>query len=74
MGTQAGVHLRGRPHSQVSALRHGELARDDRHPWLTEVLALCDQPRDRTDGYFDAWLPGGFDPRPGSRIPPQRTP
>ncbi|MEU0535809.1 FAD:protein FMN transferase [Amycolatopsis tolypomycina] len=92
MGTQAGLHLRGRhidshagvepavaavfghlravdelfstyrPDSRVSALRRGELARDDRHPWLTEVLALCEEARDRTDGYFDAWLPGGFDP------------
>ncbi|MEU5265511.1 FAD:protein FMN transferase [Amycolatopsis sp. NPDC021455] len=51
-----------RPDSQVSAFRRGELPRDDRHPWLTEVLALCDEARDRTDGYFDAWLPGGFDP------------
>lgn len=51
-----------RPDSQVSAFRRGELPREDRHPWLTEVLALCDEARDRTDGYFDAWLPGGFDP------------
>ncbi|WP_225440180.1 FAD:protein FMN transferase [Amycolatopsis eburnea] len=51
-----------RPDSQVSALRRGELARGDRHPWLSEVLALCDEARERTDGYFDAWLPGGFDP------------
>lgn len=32
------------------------------HPWLTEVVALCETARDRTEGYFDAWLPGGFDP------------
>ncbi|MEU5261508.1 FAD:protein FMN transferase [Amycolatopsis sp. NPDC021455] len=51
-----------RPDSQVSALRRGELPRDEWHPWLTEVVALCAEARDRTDGYFDAWLPGGFDP------------
>jgi len=51
-----------RPDSQVSALRRGELPRGEWHPWLTEVVALCDEARDRTDGYFDAWLPDGFDP------------
>ncbi|WP_230862463.1 FAD:protein FMN transferase [Amycolatopsis camponoti] len=51
-----------RPDSQVSALRRGSLPRDRRHPWLTEVVELCEEARDRTDGYFDAWLPGGFDP------------
>lgn len=51
-----------RPGSQVSALRRRELPREQWHPWLTEVVALCEEARDRTDGYFDAWLPGGFDP------------
>lgn len=51
-----------RPDSQVSALRRGELPRAEWHPWLTEVVALCDEARDRTDGYFDARLPDGFDP------------
>ena len=51
-----------RPDSQVSAFRRGELPHVEWHPWLTEVVALCDEARDRTDGYFDAWLPGGFDP------------
>ncbi|MGW5718644.1 FAD:protein FMN transferase [Amycolatopsis sp. NPDC003865] len=51
-----------RPDSQVSALRRGELPRREWHPWLTEVVALCEEARDRTDGYFDAALPGGFDP------------
>ena len=51
-----------RPGSQVSAIRRGELPREQWHPWLTEVVALCEAARDRTDGYFDAWLPGGFDP------------
>ncbi|WP_086859141.1 FAD:protein FMN transferase [Amycolatopsis lexingtonensis] len=51
-----------RPGSQVSALRRHELPREERHPWLTEVLELCEEARDRTAGYFDAWAPGGFDP------------
>ncbi|MEV6448572.1 FAD:protein FMN transferase [Amycolatopsis sp. NPDC051716] len=51
-----------RPGSQVSAIRRGELPREQWHPWLTEVVALCEAAKDRTDGYFDAWLPGGFDP------------
>jgi thiamine biosynthesis lipoprotein len=51
-----------RPDSQVSAMRRGRLPRARRHPWVTEVVALCEEARDRTEGYFDAWLPGGFDP------------
>ncbi|GAB3147095.1 FAD:protein FMN transferase [Amycolatopsis stemonae] len=51
-----------RADSQVSALRRGELPRDQWHPWLAEVVELCEEARERTDGYFDAWLPGGFDP------------
>ena len=51
-----------RPDSQVSAIRRGALAREHWHPWLTEVVALCEEAKDRTDGYFDPWLPGGFDP------------
>jgi thiamine biosynthesis lipoprotein len=52
-----------RPGSQVSAIRRGGLARVHWHPWVTEVVALCEEARERTDGYFDPWrLPGGFDP------------
>ncbi|HWD02726.1 MAG TPA: FAD:protein FMN transferase [Amycolatopsis sp.] len=52
-----------RPDSQVSAIRRGELPHDQWHPWVTEVVALCEEARERTDGYFDPWrLPGGFDP------------
>jgi thiamine biosynthesis lipoprotein len=52
-----------RPGSQVNAIRRGELACDHWHPWVTEVVALCEEARERTDGYFDPWrLPGGFDP------------
>lgn len=52
-----------RPDSQVTAIRRDELPRDQWHPWVTEVFALCEEARERTDGYFDPWrLPGGFDP------------
>ncbi|UOX90581.1 FAD:protein FMN transferase [Amycolatopsis sp. FBCC-B4732] len=51
-----------RPDSQVGAIRRRELSPGDAHPWVTEVVALCEKARQRTGGYFDAWLPGGFDP------------
>lgn len=51
-----------RPDSQISAIRRRELSPGDAHPWVTEVVALCEEARQRTEGYFDAWLPGGFDP------------
>jgi thiamine biosynthesis lipoprotein len=49
-----------REDSDVSRIRRGE--RPSGHPWVAEVLALCELARERTDGYFDARLPGGFDP------------
>lgn len=51
-----------REDSQVSAIRRGALAEADCAPQVREVLELCRQATDRTDGWFDAWLPGGFDP------------
>jgi thiamine biosynthesis lipoprotein len=48
-----------RSDSEVSALRRGEVVHD---PLVHEVVALCREARDRTDGWFDPWLPGGFDP------------
>ena len=50
------------PASQVNRIRRGELTEDRWHPWVREVVRLCEQARQRTDGYFDAWLPTGFDP------------
>jgi thiamine biosynthesis lipoprotein len=47
-----------RPDSQVSAINRGALGPDDYHPWLRTVIDLCREARERTDGYFDAWLPG----------------
>jgi thiamine biosynthesis lipoprotein len=51
-----------RPDSQVSRIRRGELPEDRWHPWVREVVGLCVRARERTDGYFQAWLPTGFDP------------
>lgn len=50
------------PGSQVSRIRRGDLPQDAWHPWVREVVALCAWARERTEGYFEAWLPSGFDP------------
>lgn len=44
-----------RTDSEVSRLRAGTLSGPS--PALTEVLALCEQARQRTQGWFDPWLP-----------------
>jgi thiamine biosynthesis lipoprotein len=56
-----------KPDSEITRLRRGELALTDCDPWVREVAALCVQARERTDGWFDADLPGAdgvraFDP------------
>jgi thiamine biosynthesis lipoprotein len=56
-----------RPDSQVSQLNRFAIAENDCHPLVREVIDLCHEARERTDGYFDAWLPGpaghpAFDP------------
>jgi thiamine biosynthesis lipoprotein len=51
-----------RADSEVIRLRRGELSLSQCHPSVREVVGLCEQARQRTDGYFDARLPGGFDP------------
>lgn len=43
--------------SQISRLRRGELTPAQCHPWVREVIALCDQARELTGGWFDAYLP-----------------
>jgi FAD:protein FMN transferase len=50
--------------SEISRLNRGELALEDAHPDVREVLALCDQLRVITDGYFDAGavMESGVDP------------
>ena len=53
-----------RPHSQISRLARGELARADAHPLVHEVLDRCDELQVATGGAFDihAPLPGALDP------------
>lgn len=48
-----------RPDSQISRLAAGELDLADCHPWVTEVLGLCERATQLTDGWFDALLPAG---------------
>jgi thiamine biosynthesis lipoprotein len=45
--------------SAVSRIRRGELTLDDAPPDVREVARLCRDARDRTDGWFDGWLPDG---------------
>jgi len=40
--------------SEISRLNRGELALEDAHPDVHEVLARCEELRVITDGYFDA--------------------
>lgn len=52
-----------RPRSPISRVRAGRLAVADGPVEIAEVLALCAQVRDLSDGWFDPWrLPGGLDP------------
>ena len=40
--------------SEISRLNRGELALEDAHPDVREVLVRCEELRVITDGYFDA--------------------
>jgi FAD:protein FMN transferase len=48
--------------SAVMRWRRGELDEADAHPWLAEVRALTERARELTDGLFDAWCTGDYDP------------
>jgi thiamine biosynthesis lipoprotein len=45
--------------SVVNRIRRGELTVADAPAEVREVARLCEQARDRTQGWFDAWLPDG---------------
>jgi thiamine biosynthesis lipoprotein len=47
-----------RSDSDISRLGREEVTVADCDPTVAEVLALCEQARNATGGYFDAWLPG----------------
>ncbi len=52
-----------RPDSPMSQVRQGALSVRDAPAPVAEVLALCEQVRDATGGWFDPWsMPGGVDP------------
>ena len=52
-----------RPDTPLSRLRRGELELEQCPPSVAEVMALCEQAKAASDGWFDPWsLPGGFDP------------
>ena len=44
-----------KPHSEISRINRGELALEDAHPDVTDVLARCLELGELTGGYFDAW-------------------
>jgi thiamine biosynthesis lipoprotein len=48
--------------SDVSRIRRGELTVAAADPLVQEVLALCEDAKTATDGWFDIDLPGGLDP------------
>ena len=55
------------PDSQVRRIDRAELAIEDAHPLVSEVVGLCETARVLTGGSFDAWRPAGdgrraFDP------------
>src|SRR3954452_5949972 len=45
--------------SAVSRIRRGELSLEEAPADVREVARLCLQARDRTEGWFDGWLPDG---------------
>jgi thiamine biosynthesis lipoprotein len=51
-----------RADSEISLLRTGRLQVADASPVVREVLALCEQARTATQGWFHIRLPGGPDP------------
>jgi thiamine biosynthesis lipoprotein len=52
-----------KPESSVSRLRRGELKLAQCPTDVARVLALCEEARDASQGWFDPWaMPGGVDP------------
>jgi thiamine biosynthesis lipoprotein len=56
--------------SQISRLRRGELTPARCDPWVREVIALCDEARERSGGWFDADLPDPSSPGGERRFDP----
>jgi thiamine biosynthesis lipoprotein len=51
-----------KPASEVNRFDTGDLAAGDCCPELRHIIALCHRLQGLTDGYFDAWVTGHFDP------------
>ncbi len=51
-----------KPESEVSRIDRGELAPGDASPEMREVLRLSEDTKRFTDGFFDVWFNGRFDP------------
>jgi thiamine biosynthesis lipoprotein len=51
-----------KPQSQICRLDRGELALEDAHPHVREVVARCEELRAETNGYFDIYVTGHLDP------------
>jgi len=56
--------------SQISRLRRGALTPAQCDAWVREVIELCDEARERTDGWFDPDLPDRSDPAGPRRFDP----
>ena len=50
------------PDSETSRIDRGELDVEDASPEMQEVLRLSEETKHLTDGYFDVWFKGRFDP------------
>lgn len=51
-----------KPDSEISRMNRGELTADDASAVVRDVLALCEQMKSRTGGYFDILRDGRMDP------------
>jgi len=51
-----------KPASETSLIGKGEIDPAQSSPEMQEVLRLCEDTKQRTDGYFDVWFEGRFDP------------
>jgi FAD:protein FMN transferase len=51
-----------KPESEVSLVNRGKLKIRDVSSELQEILELCDKTNEATDGYFDPFFEGTFDP------------
>jgi thiamine biosynthesis lipoprotein len=51
-----------KPGSETCRIDRGELAPGAASPEMREVLRLCEETKSLTDGYFNAWFAGHFDP------------